>query len=77
MPILNIINTLMYHRNTQTGLMYGQRLQNLIIASTAFPNDITLPYFQACAGATDTCRVFCLLVWRKLRQQQIDRKSVV
>ena len=56
--------------------MYGQRLQNLIIASTAFPNYITLPCFQACAGATDTCRVFCLLVWRKLRQQQIVRTSL-
>ena len=56
---------------TQTGLMYGQRLQNLMIASTASPNYISLPCFQACAGATDTCRVFCLLVWRTLQQQQI------
>ena len=56
--------------------MYGQRLQNLMIASTAFPNDITLPLCQACAGATDTCRVFCLLVCRTLQQQQIVRTSL-
>ena len=45
----------------------GQCLQNLMNASTALAV-ITLMRCQSCAGATDTCRVFRLLVRETQRQ---------